>query len=137
MKNKTTSELVYFLSTLNWILAKNIKTNKRSSKLKKVIVQVTDSVFCHLQDKFNLNGRYKTCDNFIDYFNLVNIDYINSIDYNEIDKESVELRLHQKRKIIIHDSKENSHEFLSPKFVSIKFSISEKKERCKCFVFLI
>jgi hypothetical protein len=129
MNNITTSELVYFLTTLNNMLAKSIKTNKRSSKFKRVIVQVTDNVYDHLKQKFNLNGRYKIYETFIDHFNLVNFDFLNSSDFNEIDKLTVELRLHQKRKITIHDSQDNLHDFFSPKFLSMKFFVSEKKRK--------
>jgi len=130
MKNyKQTSDLVYFVNTLNYLLAKNIKTNRSASKLKKFIVQINETVFDHLKDKFKLNGRFKFCDSFIDYFHLVYFDYLNSSDFNEIDKLSVQLRLHQKRKVDIHDSKNNLYEVISPKFLTVKFLVTEKKRK--------
>jgi hypothetical protein len=118
------------------MLAKNIKTRKRSSKFKRVIVQVSDNVYEHLKQNFNLNGRFKTCESFIDHFDIVYFDFLNSSDFNEIDKLSVELRLHQKRKINIHDSENNLHAFFSPKYLSMKFLVSEKKDTCKHSDFL-
>ena len=130
MKNcKTTSDLTFFVNFLNYMLAKNIKTNKKSSKLKKFIIQVNDSVFDHLKEKFKLNGRFKICESFIDYFNLIHFDFLNSTDVNEIDKLSVQLRLHHKRKINIHDSKNNLYEVTSPKFLTIKFLVIENKRK--------
>ena len=128
MKNfKTTKDLAYFVRSLNYMLARNIKTHKRGSKLKRIIVQVPETVFEHLKEKFNLNGRFKICESFIDYFSLIHFDFLNSSDVNEIDKSSVELRLHQKRKVNIRDSKNNIYEIISPKFLSVKFLVLEKK----------
>jgi len=127
--NRLTNDLSFFVNTLNYMLAKNIKTNKRASNWKKFILQVNDNVFDHLKKKFKLNGRFKICEKFIDNFHLIHFDFLNSSDVNEIDKCSVQLRLHQKRKINIHDSKNNLYEIISPKFLTIKFLVIETKRK--------
>jgi hypothetical protein len=89
--NRLTNDLSFFVNTLNYMLAKNIKTNKRASNWKKFILQVNDNVFDHLKKKIKLNGRFKICEKFIDNFHLIHFDFLNSSDVNEIDKCSVQL----------------------------------------------
>ena len=73
--------MLQFINEFNISVLKKLKSNSKQNKINICKVSINNSIYEMLQDKFNLNGKFKICREFTETFKIQNERFYNFNDY--------------------------------------------------------
>ena len=120
---KIKKDFIPFIKSLNYNIALNLLKTRRCSYIN-FKLDINDSFKKFLQTKYELKGRFINCNRMLSELKMVSRNFYNMNDSHQILNGSFQMKVGNRRKIIIHTKKGSkllpeSH-FSSP-YITVKF----------------
>ena len=110
-------------NNLNLLIIKQLLSSRKGSQMRVDKLFISKAFKNYLTKKYKLNGRYKSCAQFLlDHNkNIITERFFNEINYSLIDKNEFYLKINSGRRIKYFDKNMNENTLSGEPFLSIKF----------------